>query len=91
MEPEQLRYWLAFNRIRLIGRARFKLLESYFDSMETAWNAGESELRAAGLDGRTIRSVMDGRRKVVPDAEMERLLASGVSAYTWHTKSIHRA
>ena len=84
MEPEQLRYWLAFNRIRLIGRARFKLLESYFDSMEAAWNASESELRAAGLDGRTIRSVMDGRRKVVPDAELERLLESGVSAYTWH-------
>ena len=84
MEPEQLRYWLAFNRIRLIGRARFKLLESYFDSMEAAWNASESELRAAGLDGRTIRSVMDGRQKVVPDVEMERLLESGVSAYTWH-------
>ena len=84
MEPEQLRYWLAFNRIRLIGRARFKLLESYFDSMEAAWNASESELRAAGLDGRTIRSVMDGRRKIVPDVEMERLLESGVSAYTWH-------
>ena len=31
-----------------------------------------------------MRSVMDGRRKVVPDAEMERLLESGVSAYTWH-------
>ena len=84
MEPEQLRYWLAFNRIRLIGRARFKLLGSYFDSMEAAWNASESELRAAGLDGRAIRYVMDGRQKVVPDVEMERLLESGINAYTWH-------
>ena len=84
MESEQLKYWLAFNRVRLIGRARFKLLESYFDSMETAWAASEAELRTAGLDRRAIRSVADGRREIEPDAEMEALLKSGVSAFTWH-------
>ena len=84
MEVEQLKYWLAFNRVRGIGRVRFKLLESYFASMEVAWSASEAELRAAGLDRRTIRSVADGRRKVEPDAEAERLLKSGVQAFTWH-------
>ena len=84
MEPEHLKYWLAFNRIRGIGRVRFKLLEAYFDSMEAAWAASEAELRAAGLDRRTIRSVMDGREKVEPDSEMERLEKSGVRALTWH-------
>lgn len=84
MEVEQLKYWLAFNRVRGIGRVRFKLLESYFGSMEAAWSASEAELRAAGLDRRTIRSVVDGRQKVEPDAEAEHLLKSGVQALTWH-------
>ena len=84
MEPEHLKYWLAFNRIRGIGRVRFKLLEAYFDSMEAAWAASEAELRAAGLDRRTIRSVVEGRGKVEPDTEMERLEKSGVRALTWH-------
>ena len=84
MELEQLKYWLAFNKVRGIGRVRFKLLENHFDSMEAAWSASESELRAAGLDRRTIRSVADGRLKFDPDAEAERLLKSGVRAFTWH-------
>ena len=84
MELEQLKYWLAFNKVRGIGRVRFKLLENHFDSMEAAWSASEAELRAAGLDRRTIRSVADGRQKFDPDAEAELLLKSGVRAFTWH-------
>ena len=84
MELEQIKYWLAFNKVRGIGRVRFKLLENHFDSMEAAWSASEAELRAAGLDRRTIRSVADGRQKFDPDAEAERLLKSGVRAFTWH-------
>ena len=84
MELEQLKYWLAFNKVRGIGRVRFKLLENHFDSMEAAWSASEAELRAAGLDGRTIRSVVDGRQKFRPDAEAERMLKNGVRAFTWH-------
>ncbi|CAI8012283.1 5'-deoxyadenosine deaminase [Geodia barretti] len=84
MELEQIKYWLAFNKVRGIGRVRFKLLENHFDSMEAAWSASEAELRAAGLDRRTIRSVADGRQKFDPDAEAELLLKSGVRAFTWH-------
>lgn len=84
MEVEQLKYWLAFNRIRGIGRARFKLLDQCFESMQAAWAASEAELRAAGLDRRTVRSVVDGRLKVEPDAEADRLLKSSIHALTWH-------
>lgn len=84
MEVEQLKYWLAFNRIRGIGRVRFKLLDQCFESMQAAWAASEAELRAAGLDRRTVRSVVDGRLKVEPDAEAERLLKSSIHALTWH-------
>ena len=84
MELERIKYWLAFNKVRGIGRVRFKLLENHFDSMEAAWSASEAELRAAGLDRRTIRSVADGRQKFDPNAEAELLLKSGVRAFTWH-------
>ena len=84
MELEQLKYWLAFSRVRGIGRVRFKLLESRFDSMEAAWSASEAELRSAGLDSRTIRSVAEAKQKVEPDAEAARLVRSGVHALTWH-------
>ena len=84
MQSDNLKYWIAFNRIRGIGRVRFKLLESSFDSIQAAWSANESELRAAGLDARTIRAIVNGRQSVDPDAELEALKRSGVRALTWH-------
>lgn len=84
MQSDNLKYWIAFNRIRGIGRVRFKLLESSFDSIQSAWSANESELRAAGLDARTIRAIVNGRQSVDPDAELEALERSGVRALTWH-------
>ena len=84
MQPDNLKYRIAFNRIRGIGRVRFKLLESSFDSIQAAWSANESELRAAGLDSRTIRAIVNGRQSVDPDAELEALERSGVRALTWH-------
>lgn len=84
MQSDNLKYWIAFNRIRGIGRVRFKLLESSFDSIQSAWSASEAELRAAGLDSRTIRAIVNGRQSVDPDAELEALKRSGVRALTWH-------
>ena len=84
MESDKLKYWLAFNRIRGIGRARFKLLEDYFESMEAAWAGSQAEYRRAGLDRRTIASIVSGKQKVDPDAEIDLLDRSGVRALTWH-------
>ena len=84
MQSDNLKYRIAFNRIRGIGRVRFKLLENAFASIQSAWSASESELRAAGLDARTIRAIVNGRQSVDPDAELEALERSGVRALTWH-------
>jgi excinuclease UvrABC nuclease subunit len=48
---------VAFNRIPRIGRVRFKLLEERFGTLEQAWRAGLSELRAAGLDSKTAENI----------------------------------
>ena len=75
---------MAFSRVRGIGRVRFKLLEDYFESMEAAWAGSEAEYRAAGLDRRTIGSIVGDKGKVDPDTEIELLAQSGVRALTWH-------
>src|SRR3990172_5838851 len=79
-----LKYWVALNRIPGLGRVRYSLLENHFPSMEEAWRAGASELKAAGLDGRLAARIAAERASIDPDAEMERLARSKVAAHTWH-------
>lgn len=75
---------MAFSRVPGIGRARFKLLESHFGTLDNAWRANGAELQAAGLDQRTTLSITTLRSKLNPDEELERLNRSGVKALTWH-------
>ncbi|MEE8471467.1 MAG: DNA-processing protein DprA [Dehalococcoidia bacterium] len=77
-----LQYWVGFNHIPGIGRARFSQLEGYFSNLERAWQAGPSDLRAAGLDARTVNSIIASRSKISLDAEMERLERHQVKALT---------
>jgi DNA processing protein len=77
------KFWVAWSRLPRIGAVRAGRLAAYFGSMEAAWRAGASELRAAGLDQSTVSSVIKGREEISPDAEMERLSKAGVQAYTW--------
>ncbi|MGQ9572174.1 MAG: DNA-processing protein DprA [Dehalococcoidia bacterium] len=78
------RYWVAFNRIAGIGRVRYSLLEKHFGRLENAWTASPAELRAAGLDDKTVAAIVAQRPKVSPEAEMERLAGYGVRALTWN-------
>ncbi|MBI4330302.1 MAG: DNA-protecting protein DprA [Chloroflexi bacterium] len=67
------KYWVAFNLIPGIGRAKFGLLEQHFGSLDSAWKAPAGELQAAGLDSKTVEAVVSLRPGISPDAEMERL------------------
>lgn len=82
-----LKYWVALNRINGLGRVRYSLLESHFPSMEEAWRADASELKAAGLDGRLASRIVSERADVSPDEEMERLARHNITALTWHDES----
>ena len=84
MDIEHLKYWVAFNRVRGTGRARFQLLERKFGSLADAWTASQSDLVAAGLDASTAQKMTASRAKIDPDAEMAALQKSGVRALTWH-------
>jgi DNA processing protein len=61
---------------------RFGLLEKRFGSLAEAWKAGESDLRSAGLDSGTARSIVESRGKLDPEAELPILHENGVTAIT---------
>src|SRR5581483_1733965 len=89
-DDADLKYWLAFNRITGIGRVRFGLLEKHFGALENAWLADASDLKAAGLDGRTISAIVQARPDISPDGEQEQLQRLDVRALTWHDPSYPR-
>ena len=84
MKPEELKYWLAFNKVPRIGRVRTGMLEAHFGTLEQAWRAGLTELTAAGLDSRTATTVATRKLRIDPDAELEQVVKAGIRAYTWH-------
>ena len=81
---EDLKYWVALSTIPHLGAARFRRLESYFDSMERAWLAKPEELRQSGLDSRAAHEVVSGRRQLDPDAMMASLARAGVTGTNWN-------
>src|SRR4030067_64107 len=49
-QTSDTQYWVAFNRIAGVGRARYRLLEKHFGRLENAWRATAAELPAAGAE-----------------------------------------
>lgn len=81
---DDLKYWVAFNRIRGIGRARYSAMEKHFGNLKEAWSADASEFRKAGLDRRSITNITSKRTEIDPDAEMETLQRHRIKAITWN-------
>ncbi len=84
METSELKYWIAFNRVRRIGRARVVMLEAHFGSLADAWGVSSAQLQQAGLDRRTAATAARSWDKIDPDAEMDRVQQAGITALTWH-------
>jgi DNA processing protein len=78
----EVAYWLGFNLVAGIGPARFRRLLNYFGSAEQAWRAGPRDLAAAGLDGRTIETLVMRRGRLDLGREMEKLERARVSIVT---------
>lgn len=86
-----LGYWIALSQTPGLGAARFRLLEAHFGGdLESAWKAPQWELRAAGIGGGVVKAIAEGREKIDPDGELERLANSGVKALTWHDEDYPR-
>jgi DNA processing protein len=81
--PDELKYWVAFNRIPGIGRVRYEAMLSRFGRLSDAWAASRADLQAAGIDRHAARQIADKRGSIDPGAELEALTAAGITAITW--------
>ena len=75
-------YWIALNKVSGIGAVRMAALLSTCGSAEAAWCASIQELKAAGLDRRTLENLLKARRELDVAAEYERVLKAGVQVLT---------
>ncbi len=82
LDDDERAYWVAWNRVRGIGPARFTRLLAFFPDAATAWVASIAELRAAGLDEHSVTEVDRQRRAIEPLAEMALLEKLAVVALT---------
>jgi len=73
LDDPDLPYWLALNRIRGIGPARFRRLLDAYGSAEQVWRGDARGWQAAGLDARTTAAFEAQRRRIAPETELERL------------------
>lgn len=76
-------YWIAFNHVAGIGPVRLTALLDECGSIAAAWKAPIQTLRDAGLDRRSVESLLAVRRELNPQVELEQVIARGYDVYTW--------
>src|SRR5215467_13931096 len=79
---ERLRYWIGFNRAKGIGPIRQRMLTEHFGSIERAWNAPAQKLETAGLDQRSLQSLLTTRSTYDFEAEMRAIERAGAWVLT---------
>lgn len=76
-------FWIAFNQVPGIGPARLAALIDVCGSVEAAWKAPIQRLKEAGLDRRSLESLLSMRRSLDLDTVWQRVEQSGARVYTW--------
>lgn len=80
---EDLKYWIGFNMVPGIGPKRFEALNAHFGSVREAWHASSGDLEDAGLDRRSLKSLLSERTELDLDAQVEQNLEAGITVLTW--------
>ena len=81
-----LRYWVGFSKVPGIGPARLRALLDYYGHIEPAWQADPGELRAIGLDKRSVENLYKIRTSLDLEAELEKLDRLKVTVLTWESQ-----
>ncbi len=76
-------YWVGFSLVKGVGAVRVRQLLKQFGSLREAWQASPAVLREAGLDRRSLDSLLEARRQLDLDAELARLDKLGIAVLTW--------
>lgn len=81
MSSSDARFWIGFQHAKRIGPIRLRRLIEHFGTIEQAWSAPTSELRAV-LDDASVDSIAAVRRTIDLDREMERIARLGIAVVT---------
>ncbi len=84
------RYWIGFNLVPQIGPVKARRLLDHFGDLATAWTASAHDLTEAGLDHRALENLLQARRRLDLDAEMDKIARAGVRALTWEDAAYPR-
>lgn len=87
---QDLRYWIGFNVVRGIGPTRLRALLDYFGDLESAWHASEMALRSAGLDRRSLESLLAARSSLDLDTVLAQIEDEGAHILTWESAAYPR-
>lgn len=71
--PDNLRYWLGFNRVTGIGPVRLQALIDHFGDVRSAWEAPETALRQSGLSQKVVDGLLQVRAELDLEAEQQRI------------------
>ncbi len=82
---ENLPYWVGFSRVPGIGPARLRTLLDYYGSIAGAWQSDPGELRAIGLDKRTVENLVKTRSELNLEVECQKLDRLKVTVLTWES------
>lgn len=72
----------AFNVIGNFGFVRLQKLLNYFPNLETAWDAPEEELRRSGLEDSVVKILVERRKKINVEEEIEKIAKEGIEIIT---------
>lgn len=76
-------FWIGFNKVPGIGAARLQTLLDFFGDLEAAWQASARDLQQAGLDRRSLDSLLRVRAALDLEAELRRISQANVHVLTW--------
>lgn len=85
MIAEDLGFWVGFSKVPGIGPARLQALLDYYGDVKSAWLANPGELRAIGLDKRSVENLVKARQTIDLEAELTKLKRLNVSVLTWES------
>ncbi len=76
------KYWLGLSQVPGVGPVRFRRLLDQFGDPRLAWEAGGSELRAAGLDQASVDALLQSRRRGALEEALEGVSRVGAEVVT---------
>ena len=85
MEKKELKYWLAWNRVKEIGPVRFAKLYQYFSSLEEAWHydmKNTDMMNLLHIREETIAKIEQGKKQIDPDEEWGSLQKRDIKVVT---------